>query len=160
MDQVKDILRDVRLPALSKNLLGRLIVKELNLDQFLRECAYWAIKDGFDDLRPRHYPTKPTKALELENMPLQQRLHLDYYKLYMEFPQIRTYYEQTFFIRNHNSGVLSWLHEIKSYLPEDDTIIHNRINARILEFRAFEDDLTLQAEKIKDVFEATEIYSQ
>ena len=158
MPQIKDIIQDVRLPATAKNLLHRLRdTKELTLPQFLQECAYWALKDGFDELRPRQFPQMPDKAIELENMPLPARLKLDYYKLYAEFPQIKEYYEQRIFIINYNKGVFEWLKEIKLYIPQDDELSHRKINERIFEFKAFGDELSLTAEKVKEIFEAQEV---
>lgn len=156
MEQLKEVIHDVRLSATAKNLLHRLDIKELDYNDFLRECAYWAIKDGFDDLKPRQLSQPPNKVIELESMMLSQRLRLDYSKLYAEFPQVKDYYERKLFNINYNKGILDWLKEIKNYVSEDDQIFHLKIDARILEFRAFEDELSILAEKIKETFGATE----
>jgi hypothetical protein len=142
MEQIKEIIPDTALSATSLSLLGRLRAKTLSIENFMRECAFWALRDGFDELRPKPYPTRPVRATELENMPLNQRLKLDYDKFYAEFPQIREYYEQRLYIRNWNKAALEWLNEIKRHIPEEDIISHKRIVERILEFRAMEDNLT------------------
>lgn len=156
MTQLKDIIRDTRLPVTSINLLGRLRIKEFTLEQFLRECVYWALKDGFDELKPRQLPQRPSKVVEFENMPLHQRLKTDYLKIYADFPEVKDYYDQKIFIINYNKGVLEWLKELKSYITQDDELSHRRIDERIFEFKAAEDELSVIAEKVIETFEGRE----
>jgi hypothetical protein len=152
--ETKDIVRDLRLPGISRSLLNRLSSKELSIDDFLRECAYWSIKDGFDGLRPRQLPQMPAKALEFENMPLSQRLKIDCLKFYAEFPQVKEYYEQRLFILHHNQGSLDWLRDMKKYIPESDTETQMKIDNRICDFRAGEDEFNALVDSVKSVFEA------
>lgn len=143
MEQIKEIIQNTGLSSISLNLFGRLRVKKLTIEEFMRECAFWALRDGFDELQPKIDPTRPQKVIELETMPLHQRLKLDYNKFYAEFPQVAEYYKQKLYIKNWNKAMLEWLNEIKKYIPEEDDVNQRKIMERILEFQAVEDNREL-----------------
>lgn len=141
--------------GLSKNLLNRLQTKELTLPEFLRECAYWALKDGFDELAPLDFPTLPaTPAFnEYNNLPPDRRAKLDA-EFFHKNPEIISWGQQVCFVRNRNNANIHWLEEIKNYLPADDFLMLQKVDGRILEFKTFVDENPLMIEKIKNVFQA------
>jgi hypothetical protein len=130
--------KDMRFPEMAKNLLTQFEQKKLTLSEFLRECAYWAIREGFDELRPAPYPTKPEAVVDFEGLPKEKRLRLgdDYY---IDHPEVKSYYEQKTFIRNLNNARLCWLQEILQYLPEEDQGTRNLIQLKINAFIAARD---------------------
>ena len=146
---------DVRFSTTAKNLLNQLIGKQISLDGFLRECAYWALREGFDELRPHPLPTPPdTNAFkEFEALPKQKRDNVDpvYFR---NNPEILSYYTQVNFIKSRNAANLFWLKEIKSYLKNEDELLLGKIAARIMEFNAWFDDNPVIVEKIKKTFDA------
>jgi len=145
----------------SKNLLHRLRAKELTLQKFLRECAYWALRDGFDELSPLPLPTAPeTEAFaEYENLSPFDKMKLDN-QFFQRNPEINLYYGQVSFIKWRNKSILDWLEEIKNYLPLEDEIYIRRIDERRLDFKAFFDDNPIIVEKIRFTFRAKEIKPQ
>jgi len=157
MTTTEDIIKDMKLPALKNVLLNKLRLEEITLKQFMVECAFWAIKDGFDELRLKPYPTCPPRAQEIENMPIEQREKLDFAKLCSQFPQVKYYYEQKLIIANHNKGVLDWLRDIKFHIPTEDTLLQDKLDNRIAEFTLFEQEQNELVEQAKKIFE-TERY--
>ena len=151
-----EIPQNIGLSGTSVILLNKLQSKQITLTEFLRECAYWALRSGFDELHPKPYPTKPQKALELEQMSLKQRLVLNYQRIYIDFPEVENYYKQRWSVKIWNKAIFEWLEEIKGYIPQEDELSHRRIDERIEEFRAFEDGLSLEAERLKETFDAEE----
>jgi NDP-sugar pyrophosphorylase family protein len=155
-----DIPRNPKLPETAQNLLNRLNCIEqphLTLEEFLREVAYWVVRDGFDELKPKYYPHKPQRVIEFENEPLQERINTDYTKLCAKFPQVKVYYDTKCWVDRWNNKTLQWLEELLSYIPEDDILTRKKIENRILEFRAVIESGDVEIEKMKQIFEAREI---
>jgi len=153
-----DIKIDARLPETSKRLQERLVEKKITLEEFLTECAYWALKDGFKELTPKQYPSnKPQKVIELEQKTIEQRNAMDWHRLFVDYPQVEQYYKAYWFVKHINFANLSWLQEILSYIPEDDTLSRKRIENRILDFNMIEDGLDKEAETAKQTFGGKEI---
>ena len=151
-----DIFGNMKYPQTAKRLLNQLNIKELTLKDFLMECAYWALKDGFDELYPKPYPTPPnTEAFrEYESLSLERKLKVNY-DFFYKHPEINEYYQQKNFIKNHNNATLLWLKELQGYVPEGDSPSHQKIKNRILEFQAFLDDISPSVEKAKEVFDGS-----
>lgn len=151
------VFGDTAYSTTSKNLINRLKTKEITLKEFLQECAYWALKDGFDDLRPMSFPTPPNSPAFNEYDALlperRAKIDLDFFKKNYE---INAYYAQVLFVRNHNKANMDWLNHVKFYLSEEDLIMRQRVDNRLLEFNAFIDDNPLMVEKIKATFKAKE----
>jgi len=154
-----DIPRNPKLPQTAQNLLNRLNHIEqpyLTLEEFLCEVAYWAVRDGFDELKPKQYPHKPDRVIEYESQPIQERMNTDYVKLCAKFPQVKVYYDTKRWVDRWNNGTLQWLEELLSYIPEDDILTRKKIENRILEFRAVIEGGDVEVEKAKEIFEARE----
>ena len=156
-----EIIIDPRLPETGKRLLECLKKQEITLQEFLTECAYWSLKDGFQELTPKQYPShKPEKVIELEQKTIEQRNAMNWHRLFIDYPQVEQYYKAYWFVKHINFANLSWLQEILSYIPEDDTLSRKRIENRILDFNMIEDGLDKEAEIAKQTFGATETRRQ
>ena len=128
----------------------------LTLEEFLQECVYWALKDGFDEIAPKQYPQKCLKVLEYEEMSLVKRIKLDN-RFYDDFPEIMKYYKTKLWVDNQNRANLLWLKEILGYIPQEDTFVQDKIKARIKEFDYWKDKYNPLVEKIVETFDAEEI---
>jgi hypothetical protein len=133
----------------SKELLSQLSSKKLTLQEFLTECAYWAVVEEFDDLKPKDPPTRPHRVVELEGKyTLKEKAEIDWVKIYADYPEVKSYYDQRKYVENWNKAVKSWLDEMLSYIPEGDFPTIEKIKNRLLDFTAEEDVL----EKAKETF--------
>ena len=140
----EQILPDLGLSAKSKALLKQLHDKELTLNDFLMECAYWALRDGFNDLRPRPLPTRPDKVVEIERMGRDEMAKIDFIKLNEKFPEVKKYYADRSMVINENGARLGWLKEMLEYIPEQDLTAREQIEQRILRFRFMGDTETTE----------------
>lgn len=142
----------------SNKLVDRLIAKEITHDEFMRECAYWALKDGFDDLRPYPLPSAPTTEAfrEYDGLPPERQLKVAG-EFFLKNPEINEYFNRANSIKWKNKYILDWLKEIRAYIPAEDELSRRKIDNRIIDFIAFFDDNPLIVEKIKNTFQAKEI---
>ena len=145
------------LSSTSTQVLNRLRAKEITLPGFLTECAFWAVRDGFEELAPHPLPTVPTTEAfnEYINLPFAQRERLDG-TFFLNHPEVNGYYQQVNSVKWRNKFILDWLKDLKGYLPVDDEIYLRKIDNRILEFDAFFDENPIIVQKIKSVFQAKE----
>jgi len=125
---------DIRFPQTALSLLKRLQTKQLTFQEFMTECAYWTLKDGFNSLMPYRLPQKPQSVIDLELMPREKRARLDD-KYYRERPEIMKYVDVVFVLRNKNKANFDWLLQIKKYIPTNDIESHKKLDARILMFQ-------------------------
>jgi hypothetical protein len=148
-----DVFGDIRYPQTAKRLLAQLRAKDLSMVDFLKECAYWALKDGFGELTPAPYPTKPTTAAfnEYDMLPPDRKLKIDPQFFYKN-PEINSFAEQYNFVLNRNKAALNWLKEMQEYIPKDDLPSQTRIKNRIIEFQAQLDEVSPEEERLKEVF--------
>ncbi len=127
---------DTMFPKTAKKLLNELATKKLTLAEFLTECAYWALKDGFNQLFPKSYPDKPSKANELEGMPEHEQSKFNYLDYFSKNPDVKLYYDKKAEIQNWNKGTEEWLADMFKYVPEEDFVSRGKIRNIILEFRS------------------------
>jgi len=148
---------NVLLSKTAVELLNKLRSKAITLEEFLRKCAYWAIRSGFDELMPLSLPTAPTTQafVEYESLPPERKLKLDIDFFYKN-PEINEYYRQVNMIAQRNKKILEWLKEIRDYLPKIEKIYLRKIDERIIEFQGWFDDNPVIVEKIKNIFEVKE----
>jgi hypothetical protein len=125
-----DITTNVRYPEFALNLLGRLNKREITIYDFLFECAYWALREGFDEVRPLQLPNKPTPVDEFELLPIDRIQKLDH-KYYDDNPLVVNYYHKLHWVLDKNKTVLNWLKEIRGYIPSGDGLSINKIDKRI-----------------------------
>ena len=133
----KEVMPDLNLSAMSKHLLRQLYAGEITQDEFMTECAYWTLKDDFDELRPRPLPSKPAKVLELDNMPVGERGKIDFVKLCESFPQVKQYRDACRSIKNDNQARWDWLEQLLRYIPDGDEQAREQVKDQILKFKYF-----------------------
>jgi len=150
------IIPNPKLCKTSNNLLRHLESKELSLEEFLQEVAYWVIKDGFDGIKFKQTPYKPQEVLEFERISQERRRQLKQ-EYFLERPAIMEWYRTANWVNRQNRECLRWLKEILSYLPKDDTVTKQKIKNQIVEFQSLENELGLEAECAKDLFNAREV---
>lgn len=149
---------NLTLSGTGKTLLNKLRAKEITFAEFMQECAYWTIKDGFDELRALPLPTAPgTQAFkDYENLLPAQKAKLD--PIYFsKNPEINEYYRQVFMVKKHNIDVLNWLKEISAHIPKEDTITQQVIETKLLNLNVWFEDNSTIVEKTKEIFDAEEI---
>ncbi len=120
----------------AKVLLEKVRYKQLTMDEFLRECAYWVIKDGFDELRVKPFPSLPnTEAFkDYHTLTHMRRTKVDPVT-FLRNPEILDYFDQVRLVRNMNRTCFEWLKDIRDRIPEDDVVCLEKVNSRIQEFQ-------------------------
>lgn len=149
-----DTYGNTQLSRTSLRLLGRLRSREWDISQFLGECAYWTLREGFADLTPSSLPTPPdTDAFrEFSNLSPAQKKKMQQ-DFFFQNPEINAYFGKVFFVHQENMAVLKWLQEIREYVPREDILSLEKIEVRILEFQAFFDENPV-VKKIRNTFRA------
>lgn len=148
---------DARFPQRSKQLLDDLSAKRITQAEFQMEVSYWALMDGWDELRPKAYPTvKPEKVMHFEQRTLERGERFDpaYFR---DYPEVLEYYDR--FRRTHyyNKSTYEWILFVKEMIPAADTSRHETINKRINEFKAFFAATSGMVDIVKKLFNAREI---
>jgi hypothetical protein len=146
---------DIKFTKTAKMLLAKLDNKEITLDQFLTDCAYWALRCGFDELMPKILPSRPdTEAfMEFERLSEVKRAKLDP-KYFLDHPEINEYWAQRKQIEATNRHTLAWLNDMLVMIPEADRPIREKILERIRVFGAeAQAQADPEAERLADVFD-------
>lgn len=114
-------------------LLKQLRTKEITLNEFLMQSAYWGVKT-MDSVYFRSLPTKPLEVVEYEQLSYSKRTRLtkEYYE---DNPGVLKYYEDKDRILRNNKDNLWGLKEYKKYIPESDVKSHEKFDERIQEFK-------------------------
>ena len=73
-------------------LLRQLRTKEITLDEFLMQCAYWGVKT-LDDVYYRSLPSKPLVVVEYEQLSYYKRNRLTQ-EYYEDNPGVLKYYQE------------------------------------------------------------------
>ena len=146
---------DVNFSGTAKSLLNRLNARDLTMEAFLRECAFWAIKDGFDEIRVRPYPSKPqTEAFrDFYMLPPGRRAKVEP-TVFLRNPEILAWFDQCRRVRNMNIACFNWLKELREYIPAEDLTCLDKVSAKIQEFQGFADQEKEMIENAKRVFGA------
>lgn len=121
----------------SQQLLNQLESKRLNLSEFLTECAYWYVKEGFDELKPRILPTKPPKAIEMDLKYKNEKA--DWGQIYEDYPEVKGYHGLYRQVVDWNKSTKEWLTEMLSYIPEGDYPTRIKIKDRLRMFDETQD---------------------
>ena len=120
----------------AKVLLQKVRGGDLTMDEFLRECAFWALKDGFDNLRVYPFPYKPQSEAfkDYHTLTHMRRTKVDPVT-FLRNPEILDYFDQVRRVRNMNRNSFEWLKQLREYIPTDDMANLEKISARIQEFQ-------------------------
>ena len=114
-------------------LLRQLRTKELTLNEFLIQCAYWGVKT-LGDIYFRSLPTRTVEVVEYEKLSYSKksRLTQEYYE---DNPGVMRYYEDKERITRGNKDSLWKLRTYKRLIPESDTVNHEKLDKVINDFR-------------------------
>jgi len=148
--------KEARFSGMAKSLLNQLQTRQITIEEFLKECGYWALRDDFDELRVIPLPTPPNTAAyqEYVSLPLQRRQRLDASFFQKNF-EINEYYKQRFMVIHKNKATMGWLEEIAKYIPEEDYPNQGKIRERLLSFKEFFqglNDIPEEVGKAKEIF--------
>jgi len=113
-------------------LLRQLKTKEITLEEFLMQCAYWGVKT-LDDIYFRSLPSKPLSVFEYEQLSSYKRQKLTQ-EFFYDSPEIMEYYDEREQIIRINRTNLWKLRTYKKYIPESDAASHEKLNKKIMDF--------------------------
>lgn len=118
---------------ISNMLLKQLRTKEITLDEFLIQCAYWGVKT-LDDLYFRSLPSRSMVVVEYEQLSYarKSRLTQEYYE---DNPEVLRYYEEKERVNRMNKTNLMNLEIYKKHIPESDTKSHEKLDKVIDNFK-------------------------
>ena len=89
------------------------------------------MKDGFDELFPTPLPGKPLELVQYEALPYKEKQ-----KVQPEFwLGLREHIKEHQRVLDFNRSNYAWLADIKSRVPPNDKVNHDRLDDRIEEFR-------------------------
>lgn len=118
----------------SLRLLKQLKTKEISIDELLSECAYWACRDGFDELVPKSYPIRSPRVTDFERLPIKEKDALNWNDIYLKDTEVKEYYETVWKVKQWNVTIKNWLKEILTYIPVGDYSTREKVNKRLAEF--------------------------
>lgn len=119
---------------LLRMLLKQLRTKEITLKEYLEKCAYWGMKT-LDDIYFMSLPSKPLEVFEFEQLSYFKRQRLTQ-EFFVDHPKITQYYEQKKWVEIINETSLLKLKAIKRYLPESEVESHQKLDKKIMDFKA------------------------
>lgn len=126
----------------AKDLLYRLNVGSLTMEEFLEANARWFIDCDIPFLSP---PLRPPELVEYDSLGMREKGHIK-----TEFWRQKAVYafaEEKERVRATNKGNLDKLYEFKRYIPEEDDYTHKRYQEQINRFR-----YPKEVEGVKDFF--------
>jgi hypothetical protein len=121
-----DVNVDVRLPRQGKALLARLQSKQITMEQFEQETAYWMM-DSLNGCRWVCYPLVPTDLMEYYRRRKQDKR----FSMGEEFwhqPHIRQYMDANSRIKAVNFANRYWLDYMQHHIPQEDMESHKKIS--------------------------------
>ncbi len=114
-------------------MLKQLRTKEITLEEYLIQCAYWGLKT-LDDIYFKSSPHKPLAVIEYEQLSYSKRDRLtkEYYK---DNPGVMRYYEERDKVKRMNKVDLIHMEEYKEHIPESDIKAHEKLDKKINDFK-------------------------
>ena len=121
-----DVSVDVRLPKQGKALLARLQSKQITMEQFEQETAYWMM-DSLNGCRWVCYPLVPNDLMEYyRRRKVDKRFSMG--DEFWQQPHIRQYIETNSRVKAVNMSNRHWLGETQRLIPKEDVESHKRIS--------------------------------
>ena len=118
-----------------KNLYYRLVKKKITFEEFEKECAYFAMSCGFNELVPHPYPTRPQELIYYDNCTFGEKKVLNEKVKFWEQPQIKNYLNAKFAVRFRNMANKKWLQRLlKVFEENNDYAFIKRVKERIRDF--------------------------
>jgi len=131
------------MPELGKNLLKQLRNKEISIDEFNFECAYW-LTQFISDCRFEPYPDKPIEIRQY----IDKKAVNSKYEVKDEFWRqgiIVRYIERYKEVYAKNMSNLFWLVFMKKHIPKEDTINQKRVSAILQIYKDYYDEEEITA---------------
>lgn len=122
---LNSLLYDPHLPEVGRALLKRLESKEITMEEFEKECAYWMLS-MVNDFKYKELPEIPSDLEEFYD----HRLKDPSYKLSSEFwelPHVKLYLIEARRIKADNSSNFYWLKWMRQRIPKEDTVALGKI---------------------------------
>jgi hypothetical protein len=114
-------------------LIAKLYAGAITKDEFLRECTYFTLRCGFDELKPHQMPTKPIALRKFEELPEREKKKAR--EITFDEPEVRNYLAQKNAVIRRNSSNLKWLKENLSRLESyGDPHYSEMVRTRIQDF--------------------------
>lgn len=121
---------------LRDKLLKQLENKEITQDEFMKECAYWALQT-LDEYKPISHPLIPDQLKEYFRMSDNQKAKVP--DKFWHEPEIWHHLEEMQLAVNTNRSNFYWLHEWLRYIPEEDDLNRQKLKHKISQFKVFFD---------------------
>ncbi len=117
-----------------RNLLNKLWDKKIDMAEFLKECTYFMLNSGFNELRPKPLPTRPPKLIEYDNLSEERKEKIS--NDFWHQDEIQAYIATKVKIRNENKSNELWLEENLARLEQyGDTLNAQKVRMRLQEFK-------------------------
>ena len=121
-----DVNVDVRLPKQGHALLARLQSKQITMEEFELETAYWMM-DSLNGCRWVCYPVVPNDLMEYyRRRKADKRVSMG--DEFWQQPHVRQYIETNSRVKSVNSANRYWLDYMQQHIPKEDTESHKRIS--------------------------------
>lgn len=124
----------------------------------MEECFMWTLEPQvWDDIGVIHYPTPPREWVEYENLNEQQKLKMDS-SFFNQFA-VKEYLQKKSWVYAVNFGHWDWLKKMRDFFPKDSEhlVLHEKLAGKILEFNNWFTNYCPQLEKVKEIFQASEV---
>jgi len=124
---------DPTLPKIGKELLRKVMSKEITMQEFDVECAHWLL-DTIKDMVWKPMPSAPIEVREyVEN----KRKDKDY-KVSQEFwhiPSVQSYFAQVSAVGSCNRSNTQWLQFMSKNIDKKNIPAHEKINNLLEKYR-------------------------
>lgn len=118
---------------LGKNLLAKLRKRELTMEEFEKETAYFALECGFDELHFMDFPEKPAELRAFSALGEKQKKEVneDFWRQEIVIYYFKKWHETLAW----NRGTRSWINELlRRFKKYEDHINVNRVEERLQEW--------------------------
>ena len=133
MEDIEKALPQAQHSHIANMMIKQLRSKEITLEEYLMKCAYWGMKT-LDDMYFRSLPSRPLGVIEYEQISKYKRQKLTQ-EFYVDNPEIMRYYDERDKVVRINKTNLWNLRTYKKYIPESDTVSHEKLDEKILDFK-------------------------
>ena len=133
MEDIEKALPQAQHSHIANMMIKQLRSKEITLEEYLMKCAYWGMKT-LDDMYFRSLPSRPLGVIEYEQISKYKRQKLTE-EFYVDNPEIMRYYDERDKVVRINKTNLWNLRTYKKYIPESDTVSHEKLDEKILDFK-------------------------
>ena len=114
------------LPKIGKEILNKLTMKQISIEEFNKECAYWMI----DTLKEMNYKPNPTEPEIIRNYEIEKDRDPKYAvaNTFWNRDDVKDYMKQKSLVYNLNYANWYWIKFIKRWLPAEDLPNQNKVS--------------------------------